>query len=246
MTGAPDHEHKLPYQRLLIGFNHHVECRSVLEFAAQLAQIAEIELAGVFVEDQQLLDLARLPFTTEILRSSHQSRTLVSANIERDMRALADSLQKSLRLVAERARRQFSFRTVRGNLLRELIAQTGANDLILLRTACDPWWRPASAPAEINGPVVMLTPPPGANGDLAGLARQIAQAMHQQLVEVPAMTGAQAILALHPGVIIASAGMFAYDTSGAAIESFVDAAPCPVLIVPDTRPCILEIPGRQV
>lgn len=236
MNTAPDRGHKLPYQRLLIGFNHHVECRSVLGFVAQLAQITEVELAGVFVEDEQLLDLARLPFTTEILRSSHQARTLVSANVERDMRALADSLQKSLRIVAERSRRQFSFRTVRGRLLHELLAQTGAYDLILLRTACDPWWRPASAPTEIKGPVVMLEPPPGANGDLAGLARQIAQAMKQQLVEVPAITGAQAILALHPGIIIASAGMFAHDTSGAAMESFVDAAPCPVLLVPDTGP----------
>lgn len=236
MNTARDHGHKLPYQRLLIGFNHHVECRSVLGFVAQLAQITEVELAGVFVEDEQLLDLARLPFTTEILRSSHQARTLVSANVERDMRALADSLQRSLRIVAERSRRQFSFRTVRGRLLRELLAQTGAHDLILLRTACDPWWRPASAPTENKGPVVMLEPPPGANGDLAGLARQIAQAMKQQLVEAPAITGAQAILALHPSIIIASAGMFAHDTSGAAIESFVDAAPCPVLIVPDTGP----------
>lgn len=230
MSTALVQGHKTAYRRLLVGFNHHVECRDMLGLAAPIAEVAEVELAGVFVEDQELLDLARLPFTTEILRSSHQSRILESTNVERDLRALADILQKALRAVAERARRQFSFRTVRGHLWHEIIAQAGAGDLILLRTACYPWWGANAGGAGLNGPVVLIEAPGGGNGNLAGLAREIAGAMRQQLVIQHGYGGPQSLRNLKAGLIMVPASMFNGDIESSTVKGFVDAATCPVLI----------------
>ncbi len=225
------------YHRLLIGFNHHTECRSVLGFAAQVSQAAGVELAGVFVEDQDLLDLARLPFSAEILSSSRQTRNLDFNSIEGELRAIAWQMQRSLRILAERTKRQYSFRTVRGHLLRALIAQVEAGDLVLLRTACVPW--PSTKPAmsiigDIRGPVVLLEPPGSGNGNLVALAQEIARIMKQELVVLREYSGPQTLRSLNAGLIIAPAALLSADAAGNGVERFVDAAPCPVLLVPET------------
>ncbi len=229
MSRAPEQPHKPPYHRLLIGFNHHMECRSVLNFAAQVAQVAGVELAGVFVEDQELLDLARLPFSTEILSSSHQTRNLDSVSMEGELRAIALQMHNALRKLAEHARRQYSFRTVRGHLLHTLIAQAGAGDLLLLRTADFPWRGARPALALISGPVVLLEPPGSGNGTLVSLAQEIARTMKQEIIIEHKYAGPQTLRGLNAGLIIVSTALFGASED---IERFVEAAPCPVLIVP--------------
>ena len=229
MSRAPEPPHKAPYSRLLIGFNHHMECRSVLNFAAQVAQVAGVELAGVFVEDQELLDLARLPFSTEILSSSRQTRNLDSTSMEGELRAIALQMHDALRRLAEHTRRQYSFRTVRGHLLHTLIAQAGVGDLLLLRTADFPWRGACPVPVRIGGPVVLLEPPGSGNGNLVRLAQEVARAMQQEIVIEHKYEGPQNLRGLNAGLIIVPGTLF---TASEDIERFVAAAPCPVLIVP--------------
>ena len=229
MSRAPEPPHKAPYNRLVIGFNHHMECRSVLNFAAQVAQVAGVELAGVFVEDQELLDLARLPFSTEILPSSRQTRNLDSTSMEGELRAIALQMHDALRRLAEHTRSQYSFRTVRGHLLHALVAQAGAGDLLLLRTADFPWRGAGPAPARIGGPVVLLEPPGSGNGNIVLLAQEVARAMQQEIVIERNYGGPQSLRGLNAGLIIVPGTLFTGDDD---TERFVAAAPCPVLIVP--------------
>ncbi len=231
MSRPADKGHQRPYRRLLIGFNHHMECRSVLDFAAQVSQAAEVEMAGVFVEDQELLDLARLPFSTEFLFSSRQTRNLDFTSVESDLRAIATQMHNALRKLAGQSQRQYSFRTVRGHMWRELIAQAEAGDLILLRTACIPW---LGVKPAMNGPVVLLEPPGSGNGNLAALAREIAQSMRQELVIVRTYDGPQSLRNMNAQLIIASASLFNADVDGEGAARFIEAAPCPVLLVPVT------------
>jgi nucleotide-binding universal stress UspA family protein len=229
MSRAPEPPHKAPYNRLVIGFNHHMECRSVLNFAAQVAQVAGVELAGVFVEDQELLDLARLPFSTEVLTSSRQTRNLDATSMEGELRAIALQMHNALRKLAEHTRRQYSFRTVRGHLLHALIAQAGAGDLLLLRTADFAWRGARPAMAFISGPVVLLEPPGSGNGNLVSLAQEIARTMKQEIVIEHKYAGPQTLRGLNEGLIIVPGTLFTADDD---IERFVAAAPCPVLLVP--------------
>ncbi len=224
--------HKPRYRRLLIGFNHHMECRSVLDFAAQVCQAAEVELAGVFVEDQELFDLARLPFSTEILSSSGVIRNLESKSVETELRAVATVMRNALRKLAGQARRQYSFRTVRGHMWRELIALAGAGDLILLRATCAPWRAAKPAMPAMNGPVVLLESPGGGNGNLVALAREIARMLNQELVIAHTYDGPPGLRELKAGLIIISGPISGMDAWNKEIESFIDTLFCPVLMVP--------------
>ncbi|MEQ1887944.1 MAG: hypothetical protein ABL951_02045 [Alphaproteobacteria bacterium] len=233
MSNTMEPPPKPRYQRLLIGFNHHMECRSVLNFAAQVAQVAEVELAGVFVEDQELLDLARLPFSTEILSASGAIRNIDSRRVESDLRGIALGMREALRKLAGHAQRRYSFRTVRGRLLHELIAQAGSNDLILLRTADFVWRNAKPGMAASSGPIVLLQPPASENGNLFNLARGIAHSMQQEIVIEENYERPEQVRRLNARLIIVSASMF--HTGGDDISRFIEAAPCPVLIVPMTR-----------
>jgi len=229
MSSAAPHTGKSPYRRLLLGFNHHAECRAVFDFAAQVSRVADVELSGVFVEDQDLLDMARLPFSMELLAASRQTRNLDFESIERDMRAIAMQMQNALRKLAERAQRHYSFRTVRGHLLRALVTQADPGDLILLRTACDLW---RGVKPSLSGPVMLLEPPGSSNGVLAALARAIAHDLKQDFILVKTYHGPESVRHLHAGLLIASLSLFDTGSSWREIERFVEAAPCPVLLAP--------------
>lgn len=229
ISRAPEPPHKTLYKRLVIGFNHHLECRSVLNFAAEVAQAAGAELAGVFVEDQELLDLARLPFSTEILSSSCQTRNLDSTSLEDEMRAIALQMHNALRRLAEHTRSQYSFRTVRGHLLRALVEQAEAGDLLLLRSGDFPWHSASPAMALIAGPVVLLEPHGSGNGNLVRLAHDVARAMQQQIVIEHNYAGPQTLHGMNAGLIIVPGTLFTGEDD---TERFVAAARCPVLIVP--------------
>ncbi len=232
MSNLMEPAHKPRYQRLVIGFNHHMECRSVLNFAAQVAQVAEVELAGVFVEDQELLDLARLPFSTEILSASGAIRTIDPQRVESDLRGIALGMREALRKLAEHAQRRYSFRTVRGRLLHELIAQAGSSDLIMLRTADFVWRNTKPGLAASSGPITLLQPAAGENGNLLNLAQGIARSKQQEMVIEKIYEGQTWLRSLNARLIIVSAAMF--SKGGEDIERFIEAAPCPVLIVPMT------------
>lgn len=232
MSRAPEQANKPPGRRLLIGFNHYVECRSVLSCAAQVSQAAGAELAGIFVEDEELLGLARLPFSVETLYSSRQTRNLDCKSMEGELRAIAMQMHNALRKLAEGSSRQYSFRTVRGHLYRALAGQAGAGDLILLRSACIPWRRARPAMPAMNGPVMLLKLPGGGNGNLLALAQEIARAMKQELILLHRYEGPQILRSMNAGLIILPASLFNADTRSSEIERFTEAAPCPVLLVP--------------
>lgn len=235
MNDTPEAPRKTRFHRLLIGFNHHVECRSVLNFAGRVAQAAEVELAGVFVEDQDLFDLARLPFSTEILAASGAIRNLDTQRVESDLRAVAVGTRDALRKLAEQMRRQYSFRTVRGHFLRDLIALANADDLILLRAANYPWRERMPRAGAPPGPVLLLQPPGKGNGDLVSLAREIARSMNVPVSISEDCSDPATLRDLRASLIIVPASIFSRAED---IDRFAAAAGSPLLIVPSTRPSL--------
>ena len=231
MSTPPDPPQKSGYRRLLVGFNHQIESRTALDLAAKLAEAVQTELVGVFVMDQDLLDMARLPFTTEILRASRQTRNLDPAAIELELRATAELMQRRLRQLALRAHRQCSFRTVHGHLLRALMAQAEAGDLILLRQTDLPWPGGRQTVLAMDGPVVLMTPAAAGRDGLENLARQIAQVLQKTFIAAPMDTPLAKLSELRPGLVIAPADMFE-SSDDKAVKRFTDAVRCPVLIAP--------------
>lgn len=105
-----------------------------LELAAELAALLQGTLQGVFVENADLLRLARLPFTHEISLGSAAVRRLEAAQLERDLRAQAERVRRLLENHALRHRIEWSFRIERGALTATLAASDGADIVILGRS----------------------------------------------------------------------------------------------------------------
>lgn len=103
----------------------------MLEQAAALARAIEAELAGLFVEDVNLLRLCGLP-GHEIALSSGMARRLEQATMERELRAQAEELRRLLEMVAQAREIAWSFQISRGRRREELLGAARKHDLVLL------------------------------------------------------------------------------------------------------------------
>ena len=118
---------------MIVGFDAAAPLnRAAVEAAAAIAGNIEGELAGLFVENIDLLHLAALPFTREIGFPSAESRELDVERMERTLRAVAAEASRMLGTVAASARLQWSFRVTRGVFAAELASAAERADLVLV------------------------------------------------------------------------------------------------------------------
>lgn len=103
---------------------------AALAGAVRMAESLGAELAVRFVEDQGLLDWAALPFTREVVFASAQPRALDVADMERSLRAAAETARQRLaRLVRDAARLSFEIR--RGTPVAELLTALAEADVAI-------------------------------------------------------------------------------------------------------------------
>lgn len=125
-------EHEFQIRRILVALDASPQSQAALDAAAQLAVRLRAELQGLFIEDVNLLRLARLPFVREIGFFTAVHRRLDAQSVERQLRARARRVQERLTAIAERDRLQWSFRVVRGAIASELLAASSDADLVIL------------------------------------------------------------------------------------------------------------------
>jgi hypothetical protein len=135
-------------RRVIVGLDPVQQSRALLEAAAELAGRMQAELLGLFVENQDLLHFAGLPFAREVGFESATRRALDVESMERTLRALAREARQALESAAEGTRVQWSFRVVRGVPAAELLAAAEESDLVIanLEAAPEP---PARASVRI-------------------------------------------------------------------------------------------------
>jgi nucleotide-binding universal stress UspA family protein len=130
-----DGDGSAPFRRILVAMDSSPESRAALEVAAGLAASLRSELAGLFVEDQDLFDLAALPFSREIPLTGAMSRNFDPVRLGREVRAQMALAKRAFEAEATRRRLAWSFEVVRGRIERELTAWAQAADLIALAKA---------------------------------------------------------------------------------------------------------------
>lgn len=118
--------------RVLLALDISPRSRAALEMAAALAANLDAELAGLFVEDIDLLSLGGLPFTREIGFLSNVSRPIGLEEVEQALRREAEEVRHLLAEAAARQRLRWSYRVARGRIATELFALAGEPDLIVL------------------------------------------------------------------------------------------------------------------
>lgn len=74
-----------------------------LEAAARLAQAMRTEFESLFVEDDELLSLAELPFAREISPTGRRRRMLSSDDVRREMRSRSRTVRRDIEQIARNA-----------------------------------------------------------------------------------------------------------------------------------------------
>jgi hypothetical protein len=125
-------------RRVIVGLDPAAGSRMLLEAAADLAGEMQAELLGLFVENQDLLHFAGLPFAREVGFESATRRALDVESMERSLRALARDARQMLEAVAGATRVPWSFRVVRGAPAAALLAAAEESDLVIARLDAPP------------------------------------------------------------------------------------------------------------
>jgi nucleotide-binding universal stress UspA family protein len=119
-------------RRILVAMDASRQSRAALEAAARLAVILQADLAGIFVEDADLLRLAHLPFAREVVPGLSSRRVADAVAMERSLRRLADQARSDLEEMSGRYRISSSFSIVRGHVLTQLLAAASGADVVAL------------------------------------------------------------------------------------------------------------------
>jgi nucleotide-binding universal stress UspA family protein len=119
-------------RRILVALDASPESMAALEHAATLAVRLHAELEGLFIEDEDLINLARQPFAREVCRLTSTVKSLDMAKLEQDLRNQAGMARNALRMKAEALRLRWSFRVVRGRVEGVIEAAAGSADLLAI------------------------------------------------------------------------------------------------------------------
>lgn len=91
-----------------------------LERLAEIAALLQRRLHGLYIEDEDLLTIAGLPFTREINLHTRDESNLERNQLEQQMRAMARQAEAMLAQSAERWGVEWQFQQVRGKVTAEL------------------------------------------------------------------------------------------------------------------------------
>lgn len=118
--------------RVLVGLDASPDSLTALQAAAELARRHNAKLVGLFVEDLNLIRLAQLPFSYEVVRQTAKVRQLGLPAMERQLRVQARRARRELARLARRHGLEWDFRVSRGDVPVEVMAQADEDDWIIL------------------------------------------------------------------------------------------------------------------
>ena len=122
-------------RRILVAIDASPQSLAALEAGAELAANLGAELAGLYVEDINLIRLAALPAVLEIGGASARSRPLDERRMARQLRGQAARAKRAIAVAAGRTQVRWSFNVARGSIETELLQAATEADLFVLGRA---------------------------------------------------------------------------------------------------------------
>jgi nucleotide-binding universal stress UspA family protein len=126
-----------PRRRLLVAVDASAPSLAALDAAAGLAAALGAELAGLFVEDDALAELARIPLALFLDPRTGEGRSPGPAGVRRELRILAGRARRAVEVAAARAGIRSSFRVEPGGVVEGILRLEGDADAVFL--GCSGW-----------------------------------------------------------------------------------------------------------
>jgi nucleotide-binding universal stress UspA family protein len=120
------------FRRIVIALDSTSESLDALDAVADLAARLESELAGLFIEDIDLLRLIEHPDLTAFSTVSAARRALDGATLERALRVQVATARAAVERAAAQRRLRSSFEVRRGRMVSEILAQAQDADLLIV------------------------------------------------------------------------------------------------------------------
>jgi len=136
--------------RIVAGFGSVADERPTIDTAMALARALEADVAGYFVEDTDLLNLAALPFAKAMRPTDRSVLTVKLSQMEKEMARAAVNWRRALYASAGQARIRCSFETIRGAYSAEIARAGAATDVVIFNPANLPHRRPDSVSALLQ------------------------------------------------------------------------------------------------
>ncbi len=134
-------------ERVVVPLDAASETGTAIDTAARLAARWQVPLHGIFIEDEELIGLAGLPFARQVTLGTG-TQPLTKDHIEDHFRAFAERARSELARAAERHGVKWSFEVVRGPLAPDTLG--GEQDFVVAGAATRPigdhfrisshWW----------------------------------------------------------------------------------------------------------
>lgn len=137
-SAAKDRDVRPGFRRVLVALDSSTASGATLEIAATLAAASACELSGLFVEDQDLLRLAGLPFAREVQLARAMSRALEPERLLQDLRAQAALARAAMAKQAALHRVSWSFQVAQGRSEEAVLLAAAAGDIIAMARGFGP------------------------------------------------------------------------------------------------------------
>ncbi len=122
----------LNIRRILVALDSSEHSQAALQAAADMAELLDAELAGIFVEDINLLHTAQLSFVNEIRFPMAEVCKFDQAQMEQYWQAQAAQARHELAVIARSKQISHSFEIVRGAVTSQLLNAALNADLLAL------------------------------------------------------------------------------------------------------------------
>ncbi len=197
----PDGDIPTPF-RVLAGFGAIADEAATIDTAMALAQALEAEIAGCFVEDIDLLNLAALPFARAVRPADRSVEEIEHEQMQRQISRAASNWETMLEARARGARVRCSFKTMRGGYSAEIARETATTDIVVMNPANLPQHRqdavslllhglreaagtvilPERHHKRAGGPIVLVATEPDGERSVFELAERIARTMGSRTI----------------------------------------------------------------
>lgn len=118
--------------RILVALDASPNSLAALKAAVDLAISFDAELAGLFVEDENIFRLADWPFVYEIGLFTGINRRVGSAELQRQIKLQARTVRRTFSGISQRAQVRWQFNTVRGPVITEVLTAASEADVLVL------------------------------------------------------------------------------------------------------------------